>query len=86
VGKNCVETDRSIFVPEISSGKQSPKKANVLSGRMSCVTCIAPKNGLSSALQEGQKKANPREAHNQGRTKLYDYRCAALAAFTFLQY
>jgi len=43
--------------------------ASDFSGKKYCVTCIAPKNGLPSALQEGIKKANPREAHNQGRTK-----------------
>ena len=42
--------------------------ASDFSGKKYCVTCIAPKNGLPSALQEGIKKANPREAHNPRRT------------------
>ncbi len=40
----------------------------MFSGKKCRATCTAPKNGLLNALQEGIKKANPREAHNQGRT------------------
>ena len=67
--KKCAEKDCPIFPLEISSVKQSPKTARVFSDKKCCTTCTAPKNGLPSALQEGVKKANPREAHNQGRTK-----------------
>jgi hypothetical protein len=45
------------------------EKDERFSRQKNCVTCIAPKNGLPSALQAGMKKANPREAHNQDRTK-----------------
>jgi hypothetical protein len=46
-----------------------------------------PKDRSTKCASGGHKKSEPaRSAQPKPYKKLYDYRCAALAAFTFLQY